>query len=109
RRNGLPRSSKAHMKEFFIRHDDYLTLVSIVHDPVYLSAPYIISSEWVADPGYHPVPSTCTPTVEIPHSKGWVGYQLPGQNPSLGEYARRYGIALEAVRGGAETMRPEYQ
>lgn len=108
RRNGVPRSSKAHLKEFFIRHSDYLTLVAIVHDPVYFSVPYIVSSEWVADPGYHPIPSSCIPTVEVPHPKGWVAFNLPGQNPSL-EYARRYGIPLEAVRGGAETIRPEYQ
>jgi hypothetical protein len=109
RRNGLPRSSRAHMKEFFIRHSDYLTLVAIVHDPVYFTAPYILSSEWVADPGYHPIPSTCIPTAEVSHPRGWVAYNLPGKNPSLEEYARRYGIPLEAARGGAETMRPEYQ
>jgi hypothetical protein len=108
RRNGLPRSSKAHMKEFFIRHSDYLTLVAIIHDPVYFSVPYVVSSEWVADPGYHPIPSSCIPAVEVEHPKGWVAFNLPGQDPSL-EYARRYGIPLEAVRGGAETIRPEYQ
>lgn len=109
RRNGLPRSSKAHLKEFYIRHGDYLTLVAIVHDPVFFTAPYIVSSEWVADPGYRPIPSTCIPTIEVPHPKGWVAYNLPGQNASLQEYARRYGIPLEAARGGAQTLRPEYQ
>lgn len=109
RRNGLPRSSKAHMQEFFIRHSDYLTLVAIVHDPVYFTAPYIVSSEWVADPGYHPMPSTCIPTADVSHPKGWVAFNLPGQNSFLEEYARRYGIPLEAARGGAQTMRPEYQ
>lgn len=109
RRNGLPRSSKAHLKDYFIRHGDYLTLVTIVHDPVYFTAPYVVSSEWIADPGYRPVPSTCIPTTEVSHPKGWVAFNLPNQNASLDEYARRYGIPLEAVRGGAETMRPEYQ
>jgi hypothetical protein len=55
------------------------------------------------------MPSTCTPTVEVPHPKGWVAYQLPGLNPNLNDYAVQYGIPIEAARGGAETMYPEYQ
>lgn len=108
RRNGLPRSHKATLKEFFIRHSDYLTLVAIVHDPVFFSAPYVVSSEWVADPGYHPIPSSCIPALEVTHPKGWVAFNLPGGNATE-EFARRYGIPLEAARGGAETIRPEYQ
>jgi hypothetical protein len=109
RRNGLARSEKAHLTEFYLRHDDYLTLATIVHDPVYLSEPYIRTSNWVLDPGYKPMPSTCTPTIEVPHPKGWVAYQLPGQNPNLNDYAAQYGMPPEAARGGAETMYPEYQ
>lgn len=109
RRNGLQRSDKAHMKEFFIRHEDYLTLVSIVHDPVFLTEPFIRSSNWVLDPGYHPIVSTCTPVGDVPHPKGWVAYILPGENTALQEFASTYGIPIEATRGGAETIYPEYQ
>jgi len=109
RRNGLARSEKSHLTEFFLRHDEYLTLATIVHDPVYLTEPYVHTSNWVLDPGYKPTPSTCVPTVEVEHPKGWVAYQLPGQNQNLTEYAAHYGIPIEAVRGGAETMYPEYQ
>jgi hypothetical protein len=49
RRNGLARSEKAKLTEFFIRHDDYLTLVTVVHDPVYLTEPFIRSSNWILD------------------------------------------------------------
>jgi hypothetical protein len=109
RRNGLPRSSRAHLKEFFIRHEDYLTLVAIVHDPVYLSEPFIISSEWIADPGYQPVPSTCIAPEEKSLPRGYVAYHLPGQNAALGDYATHNGVPVQAERGGAETMYPEYQ
>jgi hypothetical protein len=109
RRNGLARSEKAHLTEFFIRHDDYLTLATIVHDPVYLTEPFIRTSNWVLDPGYQPIPSTCTPTLEVPHPQGWVAYQLPGKNSSLNDFAVQYGMPIAAARGGAETMYPEYQ
>src|SRR5678815_3607518 len=36
RRNGIPRSDRATLIEHWIRHGDYLTLVSIVNDPAYL-------------------------------------------------------------------------
>lgn len=109
RRNGLARSDKSHMSEFFIRHGEYFTLVTIVHDPVYLTEPLVRTSNWILDPGYHPIASTCVPTVEIDHPKGWVAYHLPGQNPFLNEYGEKYGIPIVATRGGAETMYPEYQ
>ena len=34
---------------------------------------------------------------------------LPGTNPFINEFAKMYNIPLEAVRGGAETMYPEYR
>lgn len=108
-RNGLARSSAAHLTEYFIRHDDYLTEVIIVHDPVYLTEPFIRGANWVLNPGYRPFPSTCTPAVEVPHPKGWVAYFLPGQNPLLSEYPRRFGVPLDAARGGAQTMYPWYE
>jgi hypothetical protein len=109
RRNGLTRSEKSHLKEFFIRHEDYLTLVTIIHDPVYLTEPFVRTSNWILDPGYHPIRSTCTPSIEVEHPKGWVGFILPGENSELDYYAKRYGVPMEAVRGGANTIYPEYQ
>jgi len=108
-RNGLARSSKAHLSEYFIRHADYLTEVIIVHDPIYLGAPLVRGANWVVDPGYQPFPSTCTPAVEVPHPKGWVPYFLPGLNPQLGEYPRKFGVPLEAAKGGPETILPWYE
>src|ERR1700680_2912428 len=36
RRNGIPRSDRATLTEHFIRHGDYLPLVSLIDDPVFL-------------------------------------------------------------------------
>ncbi|HXQ25709.1 MAG TPA: hypothetical protein VN822_04810 [Candidatus Acidoferrales bacterium] len=108
RRNGLPRADKATLTEFFIRHGDFLTLVSIVKDPVYLTEPLVRTEHWVLNPGYALTPSSCIPRHEIDHPKGWVAHHLPGTNAWLTEFATRYGIPVEAARGGAETMYPEY-
>ena len=43
RRNGVPNSEQATMTEHFVRHDDYLSLITIIEDPVYLNAPLIRS------------------------------------------------------------------
>jgi hypothetical protein len=109
RRNGLQRSEKAKLTEFFLRHDDYLTLATIIHDPAYLTEPLVRTSNWSLDPGYHPTRSTCVPAVEVDHPKGWVAYQLPGEEKDLYEFADKYHIPHETVRGGAETIYPEYQ
>jgi hypothetical protein len=39
RRNGLARSDKAVLIEYFIRHGDFFTIVTDVEDPVYLTEP----------------------------------------------------------------------
>ena len=36
-------------------------------------------------------------------------HYLPGKNPYVGEMTKRYGIPVEALMGGAETMYPEYR
>lgn len=50
RRNGLPRSEKATITEYFLRHGDYLTVVTIVKDPVFLTEPFIRTSNWILNP-----------------------------------------------------------
>ena len=47
----MPRSDKATLIEYFIRHGEYLTLVTIVKDPVYLTEPFVRTSNWVARSG----------------------------------------------------------
>jgi cyclase len=109
RRNGIPRSDRAVLTEHWIRHGDYLTLVSIVNDPVYLTEPFIRTTNWIADPRQVIPPYPCESVVEVPRPRGSVPNHLPGTNTFLAEFPARYGLPPEAARGGAETMYPEYR
>ena len=109
RRNGLARSEMATLTEYYIRHGDFFTLVADVEDPIYLAEPFIRTSNWILNLGGRLPTVYCIPSVEIPHPEGYVAYHLPGENPWLTEFASRHWIPVEAVRGGAETMYPEYQ
>jgi len=109
RRNGIPRSDKAVLTEHWIRHDKYLTLVSIVTDPVYLSEPFIRTTDWQADPDQNIAPYPCESVVEVERPLGAVPHHLPGTNTFLKEFPAKYGIPEQATRGGAETMYPEYK
>jgi hypothetical protein len=46
RRNGLPRSEDAVMREHFIRHGNQLTHVSVIDDPAFLTEPFI-RKRWI--------------------------------------------------------------
>jgi hypothetical protein len=108
RRNGVPRSEKATLVEYFIRHGDYLTLVTAVLDPVYLTEPFVRTSNWVSDPGFQLSPFACTAALEIERARGAVPHHLPGTNQYLSEFAAKHGLPFDATRGGSETMYPEY-
>lgn len=108
RRNGLPRSDRATLIEYFIRNEDYLTLVTVVDDPVYLTEPLVRTSDWVQDPGVQLSPFSCIPTIEIERARGEIPHYLPGENPYLSEFAEKEGLPAIVTRGGAETMFPEY-
>jgi len=106
RRNGLPRSDKATLKEYWIRNGDYLTVVSIVHDPVYLTEPFIRTTDYELNLRQQIPPYPCSVVQETDRAKGVVPHFLPGANPFLREYAEKHGIPFEAARGGADTMYP---
>ncbi len=109
RRNGVPTSDQTTMTEHFVRHGDILTATVIVNDPVYLTEPYIRTMSWVLDPEQQVLPTPCEPVVEVPRAAGSIPHYLPGQNPFYNEVPRMYGIPFEAVRGGAQTMYPEFR
>jgi len=109
RRNGVPRSDRATLVEHWIRHGDFLTLVSIINDPVYLTEPFMRTTNWQLAPQQAIDPYPCEVAEEIQRPEGAVPHHLPGTNPFLFEFAHRFHLPEQATRGGAETMYPEYR
>ena len=109
RRNGLSRSDKAVVTEWFRLHGNYLSVTQMVDDPVFLTEPLVRSSNWVRDPGQRMNPAFCEPAPEVPKPMGTVPHHLPGTNEFLTEVADWYGLPRAATRGGPQTMYPEYR
>ncbi len=109
RRNGVPRSDKATLTEHWYRHGDYLTVVTVINDPVFLTEPLVRSDNWFLDPGQAIGVFGCEYAPEVPRPAGTVPHHLPGTNQFLDEFSKWYGLPYEATRGGAETLYPEYR
>jgi len=107
-RNGIPLSPYTVFTEYYMRHGDLLTGVLILDDPIYLTEPMIRTSTWVLNPtqGF----GTSRPFEvfdEIPSlSRGVVPSMPLGYIDT--EYAEANHLPVEAARGGAQTMYPEY-
>ena len=109
RRNGVPRSDQATLMEHWMRHGDFLTVVTIVADPVYLTEPFIRSTDYQLDLHQQNPPYPCEVVQEVERPKGAVPHHLPGTNTFLGEFPSKHGLPAQAAMGGAETMYPEYR
>jgi hypothetical protein len=111
RRNGVPYSDQAKLVEYITRPGggDVLTWVLILYDPVYLTEPFIRSSEYRRAPNQLIPPYPCEVAQEATQKKGYVPHYMLGENPSLGEFLKKYGIPEQAQRDGAATLYPEYQ
>ena len=70
RRNGLPRSDKATLTEHWIRNGDYLTVVTIVQDPVYLTEPFIRTTDYELNLSQQVPPYPCGVVQEIDRKDG---------------------------------------
>ena len=108
-RNGVPSSTKSVMTEHFIRHGDWLTLVTIVDDPVYLEEPFIRTSHWVRSSNITPDGRFIFEVVDevAGHPQGYVPH-YPFGTVQEG-FARHHGLPLEGVQGGKKTLYPEYE
>jgi hypothetical protein len=111
RREGVPYSDRVTVVEHFLRHDNVLTHVMIATDPVYLTEPMINTQEFVVmDRGNTNWLYNCETAEEIARLTNHdVPHFLPGKNPTLTNFADKFGLPLEAIRGGAETLYPEYK
>jgi hypothetical protein len=108
RRNGLPRSDKATVTEHWIRNGDFLTVMTIVTDPVYLTEPFVRTTDYELDLRQQVPPYPCGVVQEVDRKQGEVPHFLPSTNPYMKEFAIRHGLPYEATRGGAETMYPDF-
>jgi cyclase len=110
RRTGVPQSDRSTVVEHWIRHGNLLSQVTIATDPVYLTEPYIRSQEFVLmDRGNTNWLYNCEYAMELPKDKNEVPHYLPGQNPWIGEFAAKHAMPEAGVRGGAETLLPEWR
>ena len=112
RRNGLPMSDRTTMTEYFFRHGNILTQLSIVEDPVFLEEPLVKTTNLMLDvggPNAFQAWLFCQADDEVPgRDPAYVPHYLPGQNPYLTEFAAQHGLPVDPTRGGAQTMYPEY-
>jgi hypothetical protein len=116
-RNGVPASEKEVLTMYFTRQGQWLLITGVIRDPVYLTAPYVLSNVFRFDAGT-PInavtgatnPPACTPAEEVLSVlNGHVPtYLTPQDNPNLLSMKNSYGLPQEAVLGGEKTMYPEY-
>jgi len=124
RRNGVPSSDQATIITYYTRNENVLTVTWMVMDPLYLTEPYIRSSDFIAAPRGVTTAAfnveaadrgnnffaQCFPREEIARPDlHYVPHYLEGTNPFVGEHAKKLGIPTEATLGGANTALPEYK
>jgi len=110
RRTGIPASDRLTVVEHWMRHGNVLSQVTIATDPVYLSEPYIRSQEFaLMERGNQNWLYNCEYVMEVPKDKNDVPHYLPGANPWIGEFSAKHAMPEAGVRGGAETLLPEWK
>jgi cyclase len=123
-RRGGPQTTDVYaMTEFITRHDDVMTVVTVIDDPIYLEAPYVHSTTYVLDPTYRVSTEVCNGPAVAENGgtdRHFVPHFLPGSNADMltewitkGDGRRDVGpedwIPLAAARGGVKTTYPEYR
>ena len=108
-RNGVPYSFEAKMTENFIRHGDFLTLVTTIDDPVYLEEPLIRTTQWARSSDITPEQRFILDASDeiANHPQGYVPSYPLGTRQD--DFAIKHGLPFEATLGGRETVYPEYE
>jgi hypothetical protein len=113
-KRGGPQTSDLYtMTEFITRHDEILTITTVVDDPVYQDEPYVQSTTYVYDPVGMTAVETCNASAFAENGgtdRHHVPHFLPGQNTALTEWLKNEDWVPEApTRGGVKTIYPEYR
>ena len=113
RRGGPQTSDMLTMTEYITRHDDILSILQVVDDPIYLDEPYVLSITYTYDPNAGPATENCSGSSFAENGgrdRHWVPHFLPGQNSGIGEFLKTQSwIPFEPIRGGVKTIYPEYR
>ena len=113
KRGGPQTSDMLTMTEYITRHDDIMTIVQVVDDPIYLDEPYVLSITYTYDPNAGPATENCSGSAFAENGgtdRHHVPHFLPGQNSGIGEFLKTENwIPFEAARGGVKTIYPEYR
>ena len=109
RGNGVPQSDEATLDEYFVRHGDHLTNVTVVSDPVFLTEPMVRTNDFArqpVDPGAWLY--ACDDGEQVlDRPDDVVPNYLFGQQPYVREFSTRYKLPLAASLLGGVTMYPE--
>ena len=113
-KRGGPQTSDLYtMTEFITRHDEILTITTVVDDPVYQDEPYVQSTTYLYDPAGVTAVETCNASAFAENGgsdRHYVPHFLPGQNTALTEWLKAEDWVPEApTRGGVKTLYPEYR
>jgi glyoxylase-like metal-dependent hydrolase (beta-lactamase superfamily II) len=113
-KRGGPQTSDLYtMTEYLTRHDEILTITTVVDDPVYMDEPYVQSTTYVYDPTASVQMETCNASAFAENGgtdRHWVPHFLPGTNTAWKEWLKNEPWVPEpAVRGGVTTLYPEYR
>jgi glyoxylase-like metal-dependent hydrolase (beta-lactamase superfamily II) len=113
-RNGAPTSDLTTMEERFVRHGDYLMVATFVNDPIFLSEPFVRTTNFVLNLTANANAwGNCAPqqTVdELPNApRGYVPHHLPADTDHIREFVTKNNVPADGARGGAQTTYPEYQ
>ena len=113
KRGGPQTSDMLTMTEYITRHDDIMTIVQVVDDPIYLDEPYVLSITYTYDPNGGPPTENCTGSSFAENGgtdRHHVPHFLPGQNSAIGEFLKTEDwVPFDAIRGGVKTIYPEYR
>ena len=97
------------MTEHFIRHGDYLMVVDILNDPVFLSEPFIRTTNFALEPDRQtPMPgglrAGSRPSTNCRARKGYVPHYLPDEIAHIQEFVTRDRRPAGGARAAARPL-----
>ena len=113
KRGGPQTSDMYTMTEFLTRHEDILSIITVIDDPLYLDEPYIHSTTYAYDPTASVAHEVCNASTFAENGgtdRHWVPHFLPGTNHARDEWLKTEDwYPPDAAFGGVKQLYPEYR